>query len=207
MTQARKFAFETEFAPDGRILSDNSEAMRRYSGEEVEAEKAAAYKRGADDALAAAERASAAALKDLSMAAAALLQTLDLESKAMRLEATQLAITVARKIADAALEAFGDERALTAIEHAMDNLRHGPRLIVRLAPQSVETLKPRIEAMAAEHHYAGAVSVRGEQGMRTGAVSIDWSDGLVKIDPDDVAARVDELITAALAGADEGVAA
>ncbi|MET0182003.1 MAG: hypothetical protein ABW199_03860 [Caulobacterales bacterium] len=207
MTQARKFAFDTEFAADGRIISDNSAALRRYTADEVEAERQAAYKRGAADAQAAAERESAAALKDLSMASTALLQTLALESTAMRNEAAQLAIIAARKIADAALEAFGEERALAAIEQAMDDLRHGPRLIVRTPARIAETIKPRIEAMAAEHNYEGAIVVRADPALKSGAVSIDWSDGVLKIDPVEIAARVEGLVSAMIASADEGVAA
>lgn len=204
---ARRFAFETEFAPDGTILNDAAVGARRYTPEEVEAEKKAAYEQGKSDTIAAAERAAAAALKDIAMAAGALLQTLDAESKAMRGEAASLALAASRKIAGAALDSFGEARVLAAVEAAMDQLRHGPRLIVRVAAGKAETLKPRIDAMAEEHAYSGAVLVRAEPNLSAGAVSIDWSDGLVRIDPAELAERIDALITEALAGAEQGNAA
>lgn len=201
---ARKFAFDVEFAPDGTIIQDNSAGKRRFDSDEVELERKRAYESGKTDAVALAERASAAALKDLAMAAGAMLQTLEAESKAMRTEAAQLALAAARKIADAALTRFGEERALAAIEQAMDTLRHGPRLLVRVPAEAAERLKPLIEAMAEEHHYAGKIVVRAEAGLSAGALAIDWTDGVVRLDPADIAERIDTLIAAALVSADQG---
>ncbi len=47
MTQLRKFAFETEFAPDGAILRD---AAKKITSEEIEAQSHAAYQQGKHDA-------------------------------------------------------------------------------------------------------------------------------------------------------------
>jgi flagellar assembly protein FliH len=196
MGQIRKYAFETEFAPDGAILS---EAPKRLGPEEVEAERALAYKRGTQDATAQAERAAAAALQSLADAASAILTRLDVESRAMREEAARIAFAAAHKIAGAALEAYGHERVAAAIEAAMDGLRHQPRLVVRLAPEAAAMLKPRIDEMCAAHAYAGAVLVRSEPGLRAGDVVIDWSDGVVTMKPDEAAQRIQDLIEAALA--------
>ncbi len=196
MTQIRKYAFDTEFAPDGAIVKA---APQRLSPEEVEAACNAAYERGKQDAVAQAERQTAAALQALADAASAVLHRLDAESQAMRAEAANVAFAAARKIADAALEAFGDERAAAAIEASMDALRHQPRLLVKLSPEACDKLKPRIEEMCETHAYAGAVLVRPQEGLRAGEVSIDWSDGVVHLSPDDAAQRIQSLIDAALA--------
>jgi flagellar assembly protein FliH len=196
MAQARKFSFDTEFAADGAVLR---ETPKRLTPEEIEAQCAAAYERGKQDALAQAERDAAAALGALAHAASAVLSHLDAESRAMREEAARLAITAARKIADAALDAFGVERAAAAIEAAMDALRHQPRLVVKLSPAAAETLKPRIDAISEKHAYAGAVLVRAEPGFGEGEVSIDWSDGVITLDPAEAGARINTLLEAALA--------
>jgi flagellar assembly protein FliH len=198
LTQIRKFAFDTEFAPSGQVLREGPNTPRRWTPEEIEAERVAAYERGRSDALAEAERAAAAALADLAAAASATLTRLDAESRAMREDAARIAAASARKIAGAALDAFGAERAAAAIEAAMDTLRHHPRLLVKLSPEAAETLGPRIDAMCQTHAYAGAVLVRAEAGMQHGQVSIDWSDGLIRLDPQETAERIDALIDAAL---------
>lgn len=197
MSTIRKFAFDTEFSADGEVVR---EPAKKFSGEDVEAERKAAYARGAQDATAQAERQAAAALQALAGTAAKLLANLDDERRALRDEAARLALAAARKIAGAALEAHGGERAAAAIEAAMDLLRHQPRLLVKLAPDSVDALKPRIEAMAQAHGYAATVLVRAQQGMRNGEVVIDWSDGMIATSPDEAAAQIEARIDAALEG-------
>lgn len=196
MTQVRKYAFDTEFAPDGAIVRD---AAKRITPEEVDAACAAAYARGRQDAVAQAEREAAAALQAIADAASAILTRLDAESSAMRVEAARIALAAARKIAGAALDAFGAERAAAAVEQAMDALRHQPRLVVKLAPDAAETLKPRIAAMSEAHAYASAILVRAEPGLAAGEVVIDWSDGVVAMKPEDALTRINDLIEAALA--------
>jgi flagellar assembly protein FliH len=196
MANIRKYAFETEFAPDGAIVT---QAPKKFDSSELEAEKAAAYKRGADDALAQAERQTTATVQALGEKVTALLSKLDNERRAMREEAARVAMMAARKIAGAALDSFGIERVALAIESVMDALRHQPRLVVKLAPEAVEKLKPRIDEMADLHGYAGAILVRAQPGVRVGEVSIDWSDGVIHMSPEDAAKRIEELIEAALA--------
>jgi flagellar assembly protein FliH len=196
MANVRKYAFETEFSADGAIVKA---APKKLTPEEIAAECDAAYQRGKQDALAQAERQAAAALEALADAASAVLTRLDVESKAMREEAARIGVAAAKKIAGAALTAFGPERAAAAIEAAMDALRHQPRLVVKLSPEAVETLKPRIVAMCETHAYAGAILVRAEPGLKAGEVIIDWSDGVIAMDPAEAADRVNQLMEAALA--------
>lgn len=196
MSNIRRYAFDTEFAPDGAIVSA---APKPLTSDEVEAERKTAYKKGAQDATAQAEREAAAALQALADAASGILTRLEAESQAMRAEAAHVAMTAARKIAGAALDAYGAERAAAAIEAAMDTLRHQPRLLVKLSPEACEVLKPRIEEMAETHAYAGAVLVREQAGLGKGDVVIDWSDGVITMKPEDAAQRIEALIEAALA--------
>ena len=199
MSQLRKFAFETEFAPDGAIVRD---AAKKITAEEIEAQSVQAYQKGKFDAVAQAEREVAVALQALADASSAILTRLDAESRAMRDEAARVAMAAARKIAGAALDSFGADRAAAAIEAAMDSLRHQPRLVVKLSPQAADALQPRIAAMCETHAYAGAILVRAEPGLGPGEVSIDWSDGVMTLSPADAAERINTLVEAALAASD-----
>jgi flagellar assembly protein FliH len=195
MGTIRKFSFDTEFTLAGEVVR---EAPRKFSADDVEAERQAAYARGAQDAAAQAERLTAAAMQALADAAKNLLAQLDQERHEMRDEAARLALVAARKIAGAALDAHGVERVATAIEAAMDLLRHQPRLLVKLAPHAVEALKPRIEEMAQAHGYAAKILVRAEAGLSSGDVVIDWSDGMIAMSPDEAVAQIEALVEAAL---------
>lgn len=196
MSNIRKYAFDTEFDADGGILAGSS---RRITPEEVQAATNDSYERGKGDATAQAARRTAAALEAIADATSAVLTRLDAESHAMRTEAARVAMAAAQKIAGAALDGFGVERAAQAIEAAMDSLRHHPRLVVKLPPDVAEELKPRITEMCETHAYASAILVRAEPGLKTGEVVIDWSDGVIAMDPADAAKRIEELIDAALA--------
>ncbi|MES1158421.1 MAG: hypothetical protein ABUL42_00855 [Terricaulis silvestris] len=200
MANIRKYAFDTEFAADGEILSASAATgPKRLTPEEIEAERAHSYERGKHDAVATAQRQTAIALEALADAAAAILNRLDAESRAMRAEAARVALASARKIAGAALDAYGIERATAAIEAAMDALRHQPRLLVKLPQDKAEALRGRIEELCEKHAYAGAVLVRAEEAMKGDEISIDWSDGVITLDPADAAQRIEALIEAALA--------
>ena len=201
MAQPRKFAFDTEFAADGEVLREGVALPKRMSAEEIAAERAAGYEQGKHDAMVQAERQAAAALEVIADAASAILTRLDTESRAMRDDAAHIASAAARKIAGAALDTFGAERAAAAIEAAMDTLRHQPRLLVKLSPEAAVVLKPRIEKMCETHAYAGAVLVREVEGLGAGQVSIDWSDGVVSTDPVEVSTRIETMIELALASA------
>ncbi|MEZ5958950.1 MAG: FliH/SctL family protein [Hyphomonadaceae bacterium] len=200
MSNIRKYAFDIEFTPDGEIMR---EPPKRITPEEVEAAGTDGYERGKNDATAQAERRTAAALEAIADAASAVLTRLNAESHAMRAEAASVALAAAQKIAGAALDEFGAARAAQAIEAAMDALRHQPRLVVKLPPDLAEQLKPRIAEMCETHAYASAVLVRAEPGLKTGEVVIDWSDGVIAMDPADAARRIEELIDAALAAPHE----
>jgi len=198
----RKFDFETEFAPDGEILRDSNAPPKHFLRAEVDAECASAYEKGKKDALAQAERDVAAALRDLARACEQVLQRLDDESRAMRGEAGRIALAAARKIAGDALEGFGHERAMRAVEAAMDALRHQPRLIVKLSPAIADIVKPRVDAMREAHAYSSAILVRADAAMKPGEVIIDWSDGVISLDPRVAEERVESLIAAAMTAAD-----
>jgi flagellar assembly protein FliH len=199
MSNVRKYAFETEFAADGEILREPSKRI----APDVLAASAEGYERGKADAVAQAERRSAAALEALADAASGVLTRLEAESQSMRAEAARVALAAARKIAGAALDAYGVERAKQAIEAAMDMLRHQPRLVIKLPPDAAEALAPRIADMCATHAYASAVLVRVEPDLNTGDVSIDWSDGAVTMSPADAILRIEQLIDAALSASSE----
>jgi flagellar assembly protein FliH len=199
LSQIRKFAFDREFSSQGAVLRESAVLPKKLAPEEVEALCAQAYERGKQDAVAAAERETAAALKEIAAQSQAALSRLDHEARDMRAEAARIAISAARKIADTALDGFGADRALGAIEATMDALRHQPRLMVKVSESNLENLSARIESACASHAYGGAVIVRADPNLKTGAVSIDWGAGVIVSDPENVLEKVQHMVEAALA--------
>jgi len=199
MGEVRKFAFDREFAPDGTVLRDAAAGVRTHlTAEEVEAERAAAFKCGQQEASVAAERSAAEAAQAIMQSARALLARLDEETQLLRREAAQVALTAARAIAGAALDEFGEARAAAAAAAAMEALPASPRLIVRVAPSVIEGVRTRLEAAAKDHAFAGAVLIRADEALTAGDVTIDWTEGVIAIERADIELRVAALVETAL---------
>jgi hypothetical protein len=58
--------------------------------------------------------------------------------------------------------------------------------------------------MCETHAYASAVLVRAEPLLPTGEVVIDWSDGVMSMEPADAAARIEALDRRRARGAERG---
>ncbi len=198
MSAVRKYAFDTVFSPDGAVLRDGSGFRAQFTRDEVEAVKASAFEDGRADSMARAEESSAQALQRLANEAARLLSALETERAALRAEAAQLAMTAARLVAGKALEKFGEDRIASAVEQAMDQLRQGPRLIIRVPTNSYGALRPRLEGMAQASAYPAAIMVREEPQMSAGDVIIEWADGAIALDRDALFSRAEEIIDTAL---------
>jgi flagellar assembly protein FliH len=201
LSAARKYAFDTVFAPDGAILRDGKGFRTQYNADEVEAERRTAFEEGRRVETARAESEAAGAAEQLAASAAAILSRLNRECDSLRQEAAALAMAAARKAAGAALEAFGEERILAAVAETMDALRHAPRLIIRVPTNSYATLRPRLEDLAQQSAYAGAVVVREDPALAAADVTLEWAEGLIAFDQENLFARVDEIITRSLDGA------
>lgn len=201
MSAVRKYAFDTVFAPDGAILRDGKGFRTQYNSEEVEAERRTAFEEGRREETARAEGEAASAAERLAASAAAILGRLNQECESLRREAAALAMAAARKAAGAALDAFGEERILAAVAETMDALRHAPRLIIRVPTNSYSALRPRLEELARQSAYAGAVVVREDPALAAADVTLEWAEGLIAFDQESLFARVDEIITRSLDGA------
>lgn len=201
---ATPFAFDTEFAPDGTIVREGGRPRTLFTSDEVEAARAEAFAAGKSDAAALAERRNAEAVQQLAAGVQRLIGTLEAEARQLRDEATALALAAARKIAGEALDRFGAERVETIVAEAMDSLRHGPRLIVRLPEGMAGLLAPRLEAAAERAGFSGALLVRGEPGLATGDVTLDWTDGMIVVSRAEAIARIEDIINRALGAPDDG---
>ncbi|MBL8551392.1 MAG: hypothetical protein JNJ73_15515 [Hyphomonadaceae bacterium] len=204
MNNPRKYLFETEFAADGTVLRDPARnEFKRFEAKEVDALRATAYDKGKADALVEAERASAAALEKLANDMKTELARLEATVQSLRVQGAEIALAAARKIAGEALDQFGEERAIAAVEAAMDALPAGPRLLVRIAPTLEATLRARLETAAKARAFEGALLVRPEPKLAKGDVEIEWSEGALVCERGDIEARVEALVAAALAASAE----
>src|SRR5689334_2379 len=141
MSERRTFSFQTEFTPEGDVISG---PQRNFFSRD-EAEKLAASARAEGEA-----RAKAAGFAGVDRIIAHLspvqAQLADL-ADTLRREAAELAMIAARKIAGGALDANGAKAAADAIAECARLLKNQPSIVVSIAPSSLAEVEQRLEQL------------------------------------------------------------
>jgi len=194
---SRPFTFDTVFDGDAVIVAPRPK--RTFSPEEVEAIRAEAFAAGERSAVAIVEGEAAAALAQVAAAAQAALGALTRMAHDHRSAAAELAMTAARKIADAALDAFPEAPAAAALAALSRDLEATPRLLVHVAVADAPRIEKALARAADSAGFAGQIVLKPDPAMPAAAFVFDWGDGRAAFDPAAAAERVAEALNAALA--------
>jgi flagellar assembly protein FliH len=197
-SQPRKFVLDTVFGDDNVVYSA-PRPKRSYTPEEVEAIRAEAYAEGERSAAVKAQEAQAEALRHIAQAVVGALGALAAVAHEHRAGAARLALAAARKIADAALDAFPQAPLDSALESLAREVEAVPRLIARVAPGRVEAVQAALSQTAVQVGYPGQILTRPDAALTGAAFVLDWGDGSAAFDPEQAAARVAHALETALA--------
>lgn len=192
--EIRKYAFDLVFDAAGHTTLREDRQARRFSEEELEMARAEGERAGRADARAAAEAALAAQVEAAARSAQRLEAALQAETALLRQEAARLAFAMASKVAGRALEAFGAERVIEAFDLALERLGEESRIVVRVRPDAVERLRPRLQETAKAHGFAGTLVVRGAERAGAGDVTIEWADGAMSLHTEALLARLEDTL-------------
>lgn len=203
MAEIRKYAFDMEFDPKGGAAT-LARSAARFTQADLDAARAEGVNAGRADAQAKAEQAVAAQMQSCAQALARLREALSAETRLLRAEARTLALALARQAAEAALDAYGDERITAAFDLAMEDLGAQARIVVRVGAEALERLRPALEEIAEAHGFAGALVLRPLPSAAPGDVMIEWGEGAIAIDLYDAFERLDAALAAAAAEAEAG---
>ncbi|HYE45946.1 MAG TPA: flagellar assembly protein FliH [Caulobacter sp.] len=195
----RKFGFETVFGDNGHVISAAPRPKRMFTAEEVEQVKAAAYAEGERSVTALAEMQSAAALAEIARHCGAALSALAQVAHDHRVASADLALAVARKIADSALERFPEAPVAAAMAELAREIEASPRLMVRVAPDVVDKVQASLEATAQAVGFAGAIVANADPSLPLAAFTLDWGEGRAAFDPEAAAGRIAAALEEALA--------
>ena len=207
MSNAKPFAFDREFAPDGTVLREGEKIRRVLTEDEAQALVADAAEQARMTEEAEAARASAEALRQVNAKLQALLARLDAESEALREDAARLAVAAARTIAGKALERYGADTVEACAKEALADLRAEPRIAVRVAPALADPIAERLYAFAQAEGLEGAIMVRADEDIATGDCVLEWRAGAVERTAADIDARIAEAVNNWLANPDAADAA
>lgn len=179
MSPAKKFTFDTEFAGREDRMAPAARARQKQTltTEELENLQTLARQQGESQATVRAAEALDHSIAALTIAIRAALDTSHAEIEAVRAEAARLALAMARRIAPAALAALPAGDVENALRQAMHQAVAEPRLTLRAAPNVVEALETRIDAIAHEEGYEGRVMLAADPAMSGADCRIEWRGG------------------------------
>jgi flagellar assembly protein FliH len=195
----QRFDFGTVFDGDGGVAHAPPRPKRIFTVDEVEAIKQHAFREGERSTVAAAEAKSALALKEIAQAVGRAMPALAEVAHEHKAGCADLSLACARKIADAALDAFPEAPAAAALQSLVREVEAAPRLIVRTAAEAVDRVREALERVSADAGLPGQITVKAEPGAARAAFVFDWGDGKAAFDPEAAAGRVGEALAAALA--------
>jgi flagellar assembly protein FliH len=191
-----RFLFDTDFGAPKR------EAEVRVPQADHEAALAEAeargYARGRDEAtaerVAEAEHLVALGLERVAGEVERLLATLAAIEVRLEREAVDVAVAVARKLAEGliAREPLAELTAL--MTECFGELRSTPHVVVRVNDALLAPLKERLDRVAADAGFAGRLVILAEPTIAVGDGRIEWADGGIVRDSAALRAKVDDLV-------------
>lgn len=187
MTGAAKFQFGTDFRSGGRRAAGEAEL--------VEA-RAEGFRAGEAQGRAQSDAQMQGLFAQLQRGTQKLLATEDQRANAVETQAAHLAVAIAKAVAGAALGDRQLESLASAVRECLSHARGASHLAVRVTPEAVETVEPMIQRLARESGFGGRIVVLGEPEIAPGDGRIEWADGGLSLDGEQLRQMIDRAVLA-----------
>jgi flagellar assembly protein FliH len=196
MNASAKYTFDVEFRPEGDLVSNAARARQKkpYTTEEIDALSARARDQGMK---AGQVRAAETQAQEIGKLVLALRDVVARSSKAtddVRQEAAMIALTAARKLAGAALDALPGADVEDVLRHALHQALGEPRIVLHTSSKVAEILRPKLAEIALEEGFDGRIVVTGEATMGAGDCRIEWRGGGAERSITSIEAAIADLI-------------
>ncbi len=144
-----------------------------------------------------AETLAKAAEKLADQAATALAMVDEMQKEHIR-EAITLAGTIARKLAAHLIARHPHAELAALIEESLASLERAPHLVVRCHPDLCDAMREAAEVRMKSTGFAGRLVVMGDPDIRLGDGRLEWADGGVVRDINQISGEIDKRISAYL---------
>ena len=199
MKQAVKFTFDTHFGDESGRPVTKTPSSPAFTEADMEAARkegfAAGQAQGRRDAEAEADRQLGDAMAQLSQSAASLLAALDSHIASTKREASELALEVARKLAPALIAAQPEAEIEALLRDSLAHLNREPHILLRVSASLVDRMKETVDRMAMERGLTGRIILLGEPAMTEGDCVVEWADGGVARNREEIEHEIVEIIT------------
>lgn len=192
--RAIKYTFDTVFGEAAPAAQAAPRARSSYSADEVEKIRNETFAAGKSDAEARAAALKAQAVQSVGGGILRLIQSIDETQTQLRTESVELAIIVARKLAQASLNAFPMKEIEEVVTDCLHKLHREPRLVVRVSAEISDNLQAEIHGLADRHGFAGRIVVLSEPALKGADCRVEWAGGGLERDLDSNLAAIDEAV-------------
>lgn len=179
---AQKYAFRPIGETDAPLRRGGPATRAQLTEADLAAAREEGLQRGRQEAAQATDRATAEALRAIARMMQMMLSGLATEAQNLRGDALDVAMTAAQLMAGHALDQFGTEAVEGFLTDAVSQLRDVPRLVVKVTPELVEDIAPRLEQAARDAGFDGQVVVRPDPAAQAGDVTLEWAEGSIHHD-------------------------
>ena len=176
---ASKFTFDTEFRPEGDLISNAARKRQRkvFTQEEIDLMFAKARGEGLKAGQVRAAEAVAAAIGDFAEAVRAALAGSHAEIETLREEAAQIALAAARKLAPVAISSFPTGDVEAALREAIHQAVGEPRIVLRASQAVVETISGKLADIAHEEGFEGRIVAKADPSIAGADCRLVWRGG------------------------------
>lgn len=197
MTDIKKFNFDTEFRPEGDLISNAARARTRrvFTQAEIDTMFAKARLEGMKAGQVRAQEATAQAIAQLTATVSESMGTAQGQIEVLRRDAAGIALIAARKLAHVAVEALPQGEVEDTLREAIHYAIAEPRIVLRAAPNVIALLKDKLDGLAQETGYEGRIVATAEPGMRGGDCRIEWRGGGTERSMEHLEEAIGEVIT------------
>lgn len=202
------FTFDSSF--DGGASEAKARAEAQFR-EELNAARAAAHAQGYEEGYAQAkqelEAATLACLQDLASRIGAVVAGVDQVKRELVAEAAALVVPMAEAMAGMEIDRRPYELLDRFVQQVFEEHSLEPRLVIRVADAMLDTVKARVESLAAMYGFQGRLIFLAEPTLRPGDCLIEWPDGGIEVRAENRLARVREKAEAFIAALEQGAGA
>ncbi len=195
---ATPFEFEREFSKGAVVQPRRERKKTKWTEEEVEAIRQQAYLDGEEAVRTSEEtersRQLALSAQHVGEQLEKLLDALGTERQKMREEASQIALTIARKLMPALMKTAPTAEIEAVLEQGFAQLRDEPRIVVYATPDQIQTLESTVENMVRESGFEGRLVLRSDESVAAGDVRIEWAKGAITRDTPGLDATIEKIV-------------
>ena len=115
--------------------------------------------------------------------------------KSTQQAAIQLAVDVAKKIADKALSDMPEANILALVTEILGQIDVEKRLLLKVHPSIIESLKPRLDIVTADLAFNGTIEIRGDSSLAPHDGRLTWQEGGAQRITEHLRTQIDDIIT------------